>query len=401
MNRWLTVVGIGDDGLDGLAPATRALVESAEAFIGGERHLAMLPDDGREKLAWPSPLLAVVDQIAARRGRRLCVLATGDPMCYGIGVTLAKRIPFDEMTVVPAPSAFSLACARLGWPLADIDTLTLHGRPVDLIQPLIQPGARLMALSDSGDTPAEVARLLLARGYGDSPVTVLEHMGGPAETIVTATAAAWADRRAADFNTIAVECLAGPGAEHLPRVAGLPDHAFVHDGQMTKREVRAATMAALGPTPGAKLWDVGAGCGSVAVEWMRAARGSTAVAVERDAGRCAMIARNALALGVPGLRIVEGVAPAALDGLDPPDAVFIGGGITAAGVAEACWTALGPRGRLVANAVTIAGEARLGALQADHGGTLTRIAVSRAEPVGGHLGWKPMMAVTQWQAVKP
>lgn len=400
MTRWLTVVGIGDDGLDGLAPATRALVEGAEAFIGGERHLAMLPDDGREKLVWPSPLLAVIDQIVARRGRRLCVLATGDPMCYGIGVTLAKRIPFDEMTVVPAPSAFSLACARLGWPLADVDTLTLHGRPVALIQPLIQPGARLMALSDSGGTPAEVARLLIARGYGDSPMTVLEHMGGPAEFVVTATAVEWGDRRAADFNTIAVECLAGPEAEHLPRVAGLPDHAFVHDGQMTKREVRATTLAALGPTPGARLWDVGAGCGSVAVEWMRAARGAGAIAIERNPARCAMIAQNALALGVPRLRIVEGVLPAALDGLDRPDAIFIGGGITADGVAEACWSALGPRGRLVANAVTVGGEARLVALQAALGGDLVRIAVSRAQPVGPHLGWKPMMAVTQWQAVK-
>ena len=401
MSRWLTGVGIGDDGLDGLAPATRALVESAEAYVGGERHLAMLPDDGREKLAWPSPLLAVIDQIVARRGRRLCVLATGDPMCYGIGVTLAKRIAFDEMTVIPAPSAFSLACARLGWPLAEVDTLTLHGRPVALIQPLVQPGARLMALSDSGETPAEVARLLLTRGYGDSPVTVLEHMGGPAETVVTATAAEWADRRCADFNTIAVDCVAGPDAEHLPRVAGLPDHAFVHDGQMTKREVRAATLAALGPTPGAKLWDVGAGSGSVAVEWMRAARGATAVAIERNPARCAMIAQNALSLGVPGLRIVEGTVPAALRGLDSPDAVFIGGGITGDGVAEACWAALRPCGRLVANAVTVDGEARLVALQAAMGGTLTRIAVSRAEPVGGHLGWKPMMAVTQWQAVKP
>lgn len=400
MSRWLTVVGIGDDGLDGLAPATRALIEGAEAYIGGERHLAMLPDDGREKLVWPSPLLAVIDQIAARRGRRLCVLATGDPMCYGIGVTLARRIPLDEMTIIPAPSAFSLACARLGWPLAEVDMLTLHGRPVDLVQPLIQPGARLMALSDSGGTPAAVAHLLLARGYGDSPVTVLEHMGGPQERVVTAPAAEWIGRRAADFNTIAVECIAGPDAEHLPRVAGLPDHAFVHDGQMTKREIRAATLAALGPTAGARLWDVGAGCGSVAVEWMRAARGASAVAVERNPARCAMIAQNALALGVPGLHIVEGILPGALDGLDRPDAVFIGGGITVAGVAEACWAALGPRGRLVANAVTVGGEARLAALQADLGGALTRIAVSRAEPVGPHLGWKPTMAVTQWQAVR-
>lgn len=400
MTRWLTVVGIGDDGLAGLAPAARALVDGAEAFVGGERHLAMLPDDGRDKIAWPSPLSSLIEEIATRRHQRLCVLATGDPMCYGIGVTLARRIPIEEMTIVPAPSAFSLVCARLGWPLAAVDTLTLHGRPVALLQPLVQPGARIIALSDSGRTPAAVARLLVDRGYGASRITVLEHIGGRAERIRSAAAPDWLDGNCDDFNTIAIDCVVGADAAHRPCVPGLPDEAFVHDGQLTKREVRAVTLAALGPTVGARLWDVGAGCGSISIEWMRAARGTAAVAIEGDAGRCAMIARNATALGVPGLRVVEGAAPAALDGLEPPDAIFIGGGITGDGVAEQCWIALAPNGRLVANAVTVAGESRLAALREIHGGSLTRIAVSRAEPVGAHLGWKPLMTVTQWQVVK-
>lgn len=401
MTRWLTVIGIGADGLAGLAPAARALVDDAEVFIGGERHLAMLPDDGRERIAWPSPLLAILDEIAARRGTRLCVLATGDPMCYGIGVTLARRIPVEEMRIVPAPSAFSLACARLGWPLAGTDTLTLHGRPIELLHPLVQPGARLLALSDSGATPPAVARLLADRGYGPSRMTVLEHMGGAEENVISATAGDWGEHRCADFNTIAIECVAAGRAAHLPRVPGLPDDAFEHDGQMTKREVRAITLAALGPSPGARLWDVGAGCGSVAVEWMRAAWDASATAIERDATRCAMIAANALALGVPGLAVVSGAAPAALEGLPAPDAVFIGGGVTGDGVAEACWDALPSGGRLVANAVTVEGEARLAELHASRGGAMVRVAVSRARPVGSRLGWQPFMPVTQWQAVKP
>lgn len=400
MTRWLSVVGVGGDGLDDLPAAARSLVDDAEAFMGGARHLAMLSGDSREKRPWPSPLTQILDEIEARRGQRLCILATGDPMFFGIGVTLARRIPFSEMTVVPAPSAFSLACARLGWPIADVEAITLHGRPVELLHPHIQPGARLIALSEDGATPGRVAGLLRERGYGASTITVLEHMGGEAERVVSSTADEWPDANSADFNTIAVDGIAGPDAVHLPRVPGLPDHAFEHDGRMTKREVRAMTLAALGPSPHACLWDVGAGCGSVAVEWMRAARGACAVAVERNGDRCAMAAANALALGTPTLRIVAGEAPAALDGLPRPDAVFIGGGIAAEGLAEACWDALGSGGRLVANVVTVEGEVRVGALREARGGELVRIAVSRADRVGSCLGWRPMMPVTQWQAVK-
>jgi len=400
MTPWLSIVGLGEDGLPGLAPAARALFDNAEVLIGGARHLDMVPDDGRERLTWPSPLSAIVEEIVRRRGRRVCVLATGDPMHYGIGVTLAKAVAMDEMVIVPAPSAFSLACARLGWILSEVETLTLHGRPLALLHPAIQPGARLLLLSNDAATPDQVAELLRARGYGPSRMAVLEHMGGAKERRLDATAEAWQPGRVADFNTIAVDCFPGPDAALLPRSPGLPDEAFRHDGQMTKREVRAVTLSALQPVPGQLLWDLGAGSGSVAIEWMRSHPRCRAVAIERHAERIALIAGNAAALGTPGLEIVEGEAPGALDGLEAPDAAFIGGGLRADGNVETCWDRLKPGGRLVANAVTVEGEQALARWHAELGGELTRIAVSRAGAIGSVTGWRPFMPVTQLSAVK-
>ncbi len=400
MTPWLSIVGLGEDGLPGLAPAARALLDNAEVLIGGTRHLDMVPDDGRERLTWPSPLGAIVEEIARRRGQRVCVLATGDPMHYGIGVTLAKAVPMDEMVIIPAPSAFSLACARLGWTLSEVEPLTLHGRPLALLHPAIQPGARLLLLSNDAATPDQVAELLRARGYGPSRMVVLEHMGGAKERRLDATAEAWQPGRVADFNTIAVDCRAGPDAALLPRTPGLPDEAFRHDGQMTKREMRAVTLSALQPVPGQLLWDLGAGSGSIAIEWMRSHPCCRAIAVERYAGRIALIAGNAAALGTPGLEIVEGEAPGALDGLEAPDAAFIGGGLRADGNFETCWDRLKPGGRLVANAVTVEGEQALARWRAELGGELIRIAVSRAGAIGPYTGWRPLMPVTQLRAVK-
>lgn len=400
MSPWLTIVGIGEDGVPGLGPAARAAVEAAEVLIGGERHLAMVPPDGRERLAWPSPLSALVERIESFRGRRVCVLATGDPLCYGVGTTLARRIPLAELRILPAPSAFSLACARLGWSLPEVDSLTLHGRPLALLQAWLQPGARLLVLCDDGTTPAQAAALLTAGGWGPSRLTVLEHMGGEREGRLEGTAEAWTRARVADFATLAIECRPEPGAALLPRTPGLPDEAFRSDGQLTKREVRAATLAALAPVPGQLLWDVGAGSGSVAVEWMRCDPRNRAIAVEAKAERRAFVAENAEALGAPKLAIVAGRAPEALQGLEAPDAAFLGGGIDTAGVFEAAWSALKPGGRLVANVVTLEGEARLLALHAIHGGELVRIGVSRAEPVGPFHGWRPLMTVTQWRLSK-
>jgi precorrin-6B C5,15-methyltransferase / cobalt-precorrin-6B C5,C15-methyltransferase len=400
MSRWLTIVGLGEDGLEGLTPAARQLIERAETLVGGERHLAKVPNGTAERLRWASPLKLTVDEILKRRERRVVVLATGDPLWFGIGVTLLRAVPAEETWILPGVSAFALACARLGWPLAEVECLTLHGRSFAFLNGVVAPGAKLLLLSHDGATPSAVAKALTALGYGPSRLTVFEHMGSADERQRTGIAETWNLDNVRALNTVAAECIPGPSAAIRARVPGLPDDAFRHDGQLTKREVRAATLAALAPTPGQRLWDVGAGCGSVAIEWLRSHRTLAAVAVERAAERCAMIRENAAALGVPHLELAEGEAPPALAELPPPDAVFIGGGLTTPGLIERCWQALNPRGRLVANAVTVEGEARLFALRANIGGELTRIAISRAEPIGAYTGWRAHMPVTQLAATK-
>lgn len=397
---WLTIIGIGDDGVAGLGPVAKAALDAAEVIFGGRRHRATLGDDARPQFGWSSPFRESVDRLLQYRGRNVVVLATGDPMWFGAGSTLVDLIPPDEMRVIPAPSAFSLAASRLGWPLDAAACLTVHGRPVERLHPFVTPGAKLLVYCQSGESPGRVAALLCARGFGESRLTALSHLGGADEARRAATAAAWSAETLPNLTTLAVECVAGPGAAVLPATPGLPDEAYRHDGQLTKREVRAATLAALAPLPWQRLWDVGAGCGSIAIEWCRAAKGATAAAIEPDEDRLALIRANALALGVPDLEIVAGRAPQALDGLSPPDAAFIGGGLTADGVVDACWTALPPGGRLVANAVTIEGEQRLAAAHQALGGELVRISVSRAEPLGALQGWRAMMPVTQLRLVK-
>ena len=402
MTPWLSVVGIGADGIAGLAPAAGALIESAEVLVGGERHLRAVAEiaASARRLAWRQKLGDTITDIADLRGRRVVVLASGDPMWFGVGATLARHFASDEMHVVPAPGAFSLAAARLGWPLGEVDCLSAHGRSLDALRADIEPNARVLILSEDGSTPGRIAALLCDMGYGPSPMTVLEHMGSELERRTGDTAANWGDRRCASLNTVGIECVADAGARVLSRVPGLPDDAFVHDGQITKRAVRAATLGALSPLSGQVLWDVGAGCGSIAIEWLRAAPRGHAHAIEREPARVDLIARNSLALGVPQLQIVTGEAPGAFDDLDPPNAVFIGGGIAASGLISACWRSLKPGGRLVANAVTVDGEAALIAGHGQYGGALSRLAVSVAEPLGAQLAWRALRPVTQWQVMK-
>jgi precorrin-6B C5,15-methyltransferase / cobalt-precorrin-6B C5,C15-methyltransferase len=398
---WLAVVGIGEDGLAALAPAGRALVETAEVLVGGERHLGMVPVGCAERLIWERPLERTIDAIAARRGRNVAVLASGDPLWHGVGVTLVRRFPPEEMTIVPQPSAFSLAAARLGWPVADCAMITLHGRPLDTLRLHLAPGRRVLALSENGDTPRAVAQLLTRLGWGPSRFIVFSHLGGAREAVVEEQAHSWGDRRVSDLNTIAIACHAAAGARALPHLAGLPDDVFEHDGQLTKREIRAATLAALAPLAGETLWDVGAGCGSIAIEWLRGGDARSAIAIERSPPRAAIIARNAASLGVPGLRIVNGSAPEALGGLPPADAIFVGGGVGDKALLPALWASLRPGGRLVANVVSAEGEAALLGCHANHGGALTRIAVSRAEPRAGHHVWRPFAPITQLAVAKP
>jgi precorrin-6Y C5,15-methyltransferase (decarboxylating) len=400
MSVWLNVIGVGEDGIEALPRALQALVERAELIVGGERHLAMAAQARAEKKSWASPLSLTLDEIWSRRGRSVIVLATGDPMHFGIGVALAKRVPAEEMAVHPHISAFSLAAARMRWPLADVECLTIHGRPLDVLAGAVAPGRRLMLLSHDGTSPAEIARRLSALGYGASDVTVLEHMGGPRERIYAGRADAWRHPRTADLNTLAVHCRATDAARPLSLTAGLPDEAFQHDGQLTKREIRAATLSALRPLPGQLLWDVGAGCGSIAIEWLRTHRSLSAVAIESDEARQGLIETNAAALGTPHLQLVKATAPQAYESLADPDAIFIGGGLANPGVVEGAWERLKSGGRLVANAVTAEGEAQLFVWHSKLGGEMTRLQVARLSPVGDLHGWRPLMPVTQYWADK-
>ena len=396
MSVWLTIIGIGEDGLEALPRALQTEIERAELIVGGERHLQMAAHARAEKKSWASPLSLTLDEIWSRRGRPVVVLATGDPMHFGIGVSLAKRVPAEELAIHPHISAFSLAAARMRWPLADTECLTIHGRPLDVLAGAVAPDRRLLLLSHDGSSPAEVARRLSELGYGASMLTVLEHMGGKRERIYSGLAASWAHPRAADLNTIAVLCRAAEDARHLSLSPGLPDDAFQHDGQLTKREVRAATLSALRPLPGQLLWDVGAGCGSIAIEWLRTHRSLSAIAIESEPSRQGLIERNAAALGAPHLKLVKGTAPQTYEGLPDPDAIFIGGGLGDAGVVEGAWQRLKRGGRLVANAVTAEGEAQLFAWRGKIGGDMTRLQVTHLSPLGELHGWKPLMPVTQY-----
>ncbi|MFE7835581.1 precorrin-6y C5,15-methyltransferase (decarboxylating) subunit CbiE [Streptomyces sp. NPDC057474] len=398
----VTVVGLGADGWRGVPDASRAVLRDAEVLIGGPRQLDLLPPEcAGERIAWPSPLRpAVPALLAAHAGRRIAVLASGDPMFYGIGRALAEEAG-DRLRVLPHPSSVSYAAARLGWPLEDVDVVTLVGRPADRLAAALHDGRRLLVLSADAGTPAEVAALLRDRGFGPSRMRVLEQLGGERErTSDETTADDWTRTPGDPLNIVAVECRGTPDTLRLGAVPGLPDEAYEHDGQLTKRYVRAATLAALAPAPGELLWDIGGGSGSIAIEWMRTHPACRAVTVERDPVRAERITRNADRLGVPGLRVVTGAAPAALAELPPPDAVFIGGGLTAPGLLDACWAALPVGGRLIANTVTLESEALLAAAHRRHGGELVRLAVAHAVPVGGFTGWRQAMPVTQWAVQK-
>ncbi|MDU8929515.1 precorrin-6y C5,15-methyltransferase (decarboxylating) subunit CbiE [Alisedimentitalea sp. MJ-SS2] len=395
---WLHIIGIGEDGLDGLTPATRAVVEAAEIIIGGDRHHSLSDSITAERVAWPSPFDALIDRLTDYKGKRVVILATGDPLWFSVGARIGRSIDPSEITYHPQLSAFQLASARMGWSMADLETLTVHGRPVEQMIAFIQPDARLLILTTGDETPGQIARFLTERGFGKSNMTVLANMGGDKEQRFDGTAEDW-NHEVPAFNTLAVDCIAAPDAALLPRVPGLPDEMFQSDGTMTKQEVRAATLAKLMPMRGALLWDIGTGCGSVAIEWMRGARYTRAIGIEPRPDRRALAAANALALGTPQLKLIDGTVPAALGDLPAPDAIFIGGGLSEE-VFDAAWAALRPLGRLVANAVTLESEATLVALHKKHGGQLVKLAVSRAEPLGPRTGWKPLMAVTQWSLVK-
>ncbi|MER8393261.1 precorrin-6y C5,15-methyltransferase (decarboxylating) subunit CbiE [Mesorhizobium sp. M0045] len=401
-SKWLTIIGIGEDGVAGLGDEAKRLIAEAEFVFGGKRHLALVASLVKgEARAWPTPFDAEMRDVLALSGRRVCVLASGDPFYHGVGVILARKVAAEDMRVIPAPSAFSLAASRLGWALQDVETVSLHGRSLDLIRPLLHDCTRILALTSDRDAPEAIARLLTELGFGASRLTVLEALGGPNERLRSASAGTFDLAKINPLNVLAIEVESTPQAPILPLTAGRADLLFEHDGQITKREVRAVTLSALAPRRGELLWDIGAGSGSIGIEWMLAHPSMRAIAVEADPSRAARIRRNAAACGVPGLAVVEDSAPQALAGLETPAAIFIGGGGSDAGVLETAIDALPAGGRLVANAVTLEMEVLLLSRHAALGGELTRIAISRASPVGSMQAWRPAMPVTQWSWAKP
>lgn len=401
MSCWLTVIGIGEDGLSGLGDTARKAIANAAVVFGGKRHLEFLDTSVKaERIAWPSPFEEAFAMLEALRGKPVVVLASGDPMNYGMGASLARRFSADDMLVVPFPSSFSLAAARLGWPLQDVRCLSAHGRPLELLASHILPGERLLILSWDGNTPQKVAQMLRDKGYAQSRMMVLEHLGGPLERCVDGVAENFNQQDHADLNVLAIECIVSPDVTAFSPVAGLPDEAFENDGQITKRDIRAVTLSRLQPLPRQLLWDVGAGCGSIAIEWMRVHPSCRAIAIEAHDKRQGMIERNAGALGVPGLRVVKGGAPSALIGLEAPDAIFIGGGVTDEDVLETCWNALKPGGRLVANAVTLQSEMQLFNWHQRHGGELTRLQVAHAAALGSFDAWRQALPITIYSVVK-
>jgi precorrin-6Y C5,15-methyltransferase (decarboxylating) len=398
---WLSIIGIGEDGVSGLGDRARQAVSQAAVVFGGKRHLelaaSIITGDARP---WPVPFDIEMRSVLAERGKKICVLASGDPLLFGVGVTLLRQLPREEVVTLPAPSAFSLAASRLAWPLQSVECVSLHGRPLDLVRPYLHAGTKIIVLTSDAAGPASLAALLSEAGFGASRFILLEALGGAKECIRETQAANFAFDDVNALNVVAVEIAAADRARVFSLASGLDDGLFEHDGQITKREIRAVTLSALAPKRGELLWDIGAGSGSIGIEWMLAHHSLRAIAIEANAERAARIRRNASAFGVPFLKIVEGTAPAAFAGLPQPDAIFIGGGGSEAGVLDAALAALAVGGRLVANAVTLEMEAVLLAAQARLGGSLIRLEVSRASPVGQMQGWRPAMPVTQWSWIK-
>jgi precorrin-6B C5,15-methyltransferase / cobalt-precorrin-6B C5,C15-methyltransferase len=398
---WLTIVGIGEDGRASLSPAAIEALAQARLVVGGARHLTLAAPLACETLAWPSPMEQAYPQIFSRRGEKVVVLASGDPFFYGVGSVLARKIPPEEMSCLPAPSAFSLVAARLGWAQQDCDLITLHGRPLERIIPALQDGAKIIALSWDGTTPAKLAALLTQRGFGASRMTVCEHLSGPKELVRATLARDFSFDDVEALNTLALDLVASKDAKIQPRAPGLPDEFFEHDGQITKAEIRALTLAALAPRCGELLWDIGAGSGSVAIEFMLADAKNSAIAIEQNSVRAERIARNALALGTPGLRVVEGRAPEALRDLPRPQKIFVGGGPTEPGVIETALDALLPRGILVVNGVTLETQSLLVARHGALGGRLIQAQIARAEKLGGFSAFRPALPIVQWIFERP
>lgn len=403
--KWIKVIGIGEEGLDGLVYETRKLIESADVLVGGERHLSKVEVGSEIRVDWSNGIEKALDVISQNSGKWVIVLASGDPLNFGVGKNVIERFGIDSVSVIPAPGAFSLAAARMGWSLPDVKCLTVHGRSIFTVTLHLIEGERLLILSRDGSTPTELATLLVKKGFGLSEITVFQKMGSD-DTRVDGIAKDWNYKKLEDLNTIAVFCRATLECNHnfWSRVPGLPDDAYENDGQITKREVRAATLARLSPLPGRVLWDVGAGSGSVGIEWLRCEPSAKVVAIECDSERVGRIRRNAENLGVPSLQVVHGRAPKIFTKITiAPDVIFVGGGVSVLGLLEACWKALRAGGRLVVNGVTTEAEQTLIQFHHKYHSDLIRFSISRSHLIGEIKNYsvlKPMLEVTQLIADK-
>jgi len=398
--KWLSLIGIGEDGAEALSPAARTLLAQAQLVVGGARHLALAGPLAAKTMTWPSPMVAAIPKILARRGSPVCVLASGDPFFYGVGSLLSAHVRPEEMQCLPAPSAFSLAAARLKWSLQECCLVSLHGREFERIIPALQPHAKILCLSWDETTPPRLAKLLCDKGLGPSRIIVMEAMGGPRERLRKSTAQAFGVEGIDPLNLVAIEIAATAQSQILPVASGLADSWFETDGQLTKREVRAVALSSLAPRRGELLWDVGAGSGSVAIEWLLCHPANRAIAIESRADRASRITRNALSLGVPQLEIITGKAPEAFANLPQPQAIFVGGGGGDTKLLDSAYAALPSGGRLVVNAVTIETEAELISRFKALGGGLLRIEIAHADPLGSFHGWRPALPVTQWSVTK-
>lgn len=391
---WLSIIGLGEDGLAGLSPASRAALDAAEFVFGGPRHLE-LAAVGARGIAWPVPF--AVEPVLALRGRRVAVLASGDPFWHGAGGSLVPHLSEGEWRSYPAPSTFSLAASRLGWRLEEVLCLGLHAAPLARLRPLLDSGQRAILLMRDAAAVAELGLWLEAAGFGASTLWLLECLGGPRERFTKIAVQGIDVTEISAPVAVAVEV---EGSRGMPRASGLPDEFFAHDGQITKRQVRALTLSALAPRAGEMLWDIGTGSGSVALEWLLAAPGSLVQALEADPARAARARANAAAFGLEHRYcLTEARAPEGLEGLPRPDAIFIGGGASDE-VLMRLWQLIPPGTRLVANAVTLESEALFACWSAEKGGSLLRIELAEAQPLGSRRGWQAMRPVVQWSVTR-
>ncbi|MFM7402605.1 MAG: precorrin-6y C5,15-methyltransferase (decarboxylating) subunit CbiE [Erythrobacter sp.] len=393
---WLTIIGMGEDGPDGLSLASRQALEAAEVVMASPRHLALVPDAGAERIAWPVPFADGLPILLSLRGRRVVVLASGDPFWFGAGAVFAAALAPDEWRALPAPSTFAQVAARQGWALEHTLCLGLHAAPLTRLRPHLAPGRQAIVLLRDGAAVTDLAAYLVAEGFGASGLTVLEALGGPRERITQARADALPAIAFAHPVAVAI-VVAGDGAV-IPRASGIADSFFETDGQITKRPVRALALSALAPRYGEMLWDIGGGSGSIAIEWLLSDPSTQAISIEVRADRAQSIRANADRLGVERLQVIEGLAPAALEGLPAPAAVFIGGGLSA-DLLDSLIARLAPGVRMVAHAVTLESEALLAQAAVRWGGDLLRIELAEDAPLGGRRGWKAAFPVVQWRVV--